>query len=51
MAADEKPTRGAVTDLDVAIAAAQTAVAASKKTGRPVHPRVKEIAELGDPDL
>jgi hypothetical protein len=26
-------------------AAAQAAVAASKKTGRPVDPRVKEIAE------
>lgn len=33
--------------LRVARAAAQAAVAASKKTGRPVDPRVKELAESG----
>jgi hypothetical protein len=32
-------------NLDVAKAAAQAAVAASKNTGRPVDPRVKELAE------
>ena len=47
--ADEKPTSGGFSELDVAIAAARTAVAASKETGRPVHPRVKEIAEMDDP--
>lgn len=31
---------------DVRILAAQVAVIASKKTGRPVDPRVKELAEL-----
>jgi hypothetical protein len=31
--------------LDVRKAAAQAAVAASEKTGRPVDPRVKELAE------
>ncbi len=34
--------------LFVRIAAAQAAVEASKRTGRPVDPRVKELAELGD---
>jgi len=33
------------TSLDVRKAAAKAAVAASKKTGRPVDPRVKELAE------
>jgi hypothetical protein len=32
--------------LDVRKAAAKAAVAASEKTGRPVDPRVKELAEL-----
>jgi hypothetical protein len=32
-------------NLRVARAAAQAAVAASKKTGRPVDPRVKALAE------
>lgn len=32
---------------DVYVAAAQTAVAASMKTGRPVDPRVKKLAESG----
>jgi hypothetical protein len=34
--------------LRVRIAAAQFAVKASEITGRPVDPRVKELAELGD---
>lgn len=39
-----KPTPGR---LAVAKAAAQAAVTASKKTGRPVDPRVKALAESG----
>jgi hypothetical protein len=34
--------------LRVRIAAARAAVAASEKTGRPVDPRVKELAEMYD---
>jgi hypothetical protein len=34
--------------LEVRRAAAQAAVTASKKTGRPVHPRVKELADEAD---
>lgn len=32
--------------LEVRVAAARAAVTASKKTGRPVAPRVQELAEL-----
>ncbi len=39
---DQKAGQGS---LRVARAAAQAAVAASKKTGRPVDPRVKALAE------
>lgn len=49
MAADDKPEaserRDYMSDLDVAKAAARVAVAASKRTGRPVDPRVKKLAE------
>ncbi|WP_167666206.1 hypothetical protein [Mycolicibacter icosiumassiliensis] len=49
MAAEEKPEssgrRDYMSDLDVRKAAARAAVAASKVTGRPVDPRVKELAE------
>ena len=49
MAAEDKPEASErwdyVSDLDVAKAAARAAVAASKKTGRPVDPRVKKLAE------
>jgi hypothetical protein len=34
--------------LEVRRAAAQAAVTASKKTGRPVHPDVKELADEAD---
>jgi hypothetical protein len=43
----DQPTRKR-RSLAVRVAAAQAAVEASKKTGRPVDPRVKELAELGD---
>lgn len=39
---DQKPT---VPSLEVRKLAARVAVAASAKTGRPVDPRVKELAE------
>lgn len=49
MADDEKPDssgrRDYVSDLEVRQAAALAAVAASKVTGRPVDPRVMELAE------
>jgi len=41
----ESPHRREVSDLEVRKAAARAAVAASKVTGRPVDPRVKELAE------
>lgn len=41
----EGTKRPEVSDLEVRKAAARAAVAASKKTGRPVDPRVKELAE------
>ena len=41
--APRKPTRSPA----VLKAAAEAAVAASKKTGRPVDPRVKALAESG----
>ena len=42
---DEPYRRPVVSDLDVRKAAARAAVALSKRTGRPVDPRVKELAE------
>ncbi|HEU0192149.1 MAG TPA: hypothetical protein VFR17_12905 [Mycobacterium sp.] len=49
MAADKPPETPnppkRVRSLEVRKAAARAAVAASKKTGRPVDPRAKELAE------
>ncbi|MEB3052325.1 hypothetical protein KV112_21775 [Mycolicibacter sp. MYC123] len=45
MAAEDKPEASQRSDLDAAKAAARVAVEASKRTGRPVDPRVKELAE------
>lgn len=42
---DATTQQKAVRSLAVRKAAARVAVAASKKTGRPVDPRVKELAE------
>ncbi len=43
---EETPARSGESSLAVRIAAARAAVAASKKTGRPVDPRVRELAEM-----
>jgi hypothetical protein len=48
MAVKMTPTYVPNWSIEVRRAAAQAAVAASKKTGRPVHPRVKELAEEAD---
>jgi hypothetical protein len=48
MAVKITPTYVPNWDIRVRRAAAQAAVTASKKTGRPVHPRVKELAEEAD---
>ncbi|MEB3069904.1 hypothetical protein [[Mycobacterium] vasticus] len=49
MAADDKSDAShredCMSDLEIAKAAARVAVEASKRTGRPVDPRVKELAE------
>lgn len=42
---DEPYRRPVVTNRDVRKAAARAAVAASKRTGRPVAPWIKELAE------
>lgn len=47
MATQESDQKVSPRSLRVARAAAQAAVAASKKTGRPVDPRVKALAESG----
>lgn len=45
MATHDRPTPRPPRSLAVRIAAAKVALAASKKTGRPVDPRVKKLAE------
>ncbi|MGH3557490.1 hypothetical protein [Mycobacterium sp.] len=47
-APDRKVKPGPVRSLWVAKLAAQAAVTASKKSGRPLDPRVKKLAELPD---
>lgn len=44
--ADQPYRKPFVSDLDVRKAAARVAVAASKKTGRPVSPEVQALADL-----
>ncbi len=46
MPTTEETPRSGKESLAVRIAAARAAVAASKKTGRPVDPRVRELAEM-----
>jgi hypothetical protein len=48
MAVKMTPTYEPDWSIEVRRAAAQVAVEASKKTGHPVHPRVKELAEEAD---
>lgn len=46
---DDNPQKVEQRSLAVRKAAAKAAVAASEKTGRPVDPRVKKLAEIADP--
>ena len=48
MAVKLTPTYQPRWSIEVRRAAAQAAVAASKKTGRPVDPRVKQLADEAD---